>query len=71
MVITTVSALLALLPVFGVPLEEDQIAAIVAAVNALLGVWVALTYKQSRKRLPDPQAPVVPLKGSDTGGTAA
>lgn len=38
---------------FDVPLTEIQIGAINVFVNAILGLWVALTYKNSPSRIPD------------------
>ena len=54
---TIVAAIISVVVAFGVDLTADQIAAIggfvTVTVNALLGLWVALTYKNSSKRLPD------------------
>lgn len=51
-VITCLNALLGLLLAFGVPLSTVQTGAILAFGNAVLGLVVALTYKQSAKRIP-------------------
>jgi hypothetical protein len=57
-IIVAVNALLALVTAFGLGLSDNQIGTISLAVNALLGVWVALTYKDSPKRIPDEPVPV-------------
>lgn len=49
-VISALNALLGLLIAFGVPLTEVQTAAVLGFGNAVLGVWVGLTYKNSPKR---------------------
>jgi hypothetical protein len=51
-VIVAVNAVLALVAAFGVSLSDKQTGAIVLAVNALLSLWVAVTYKNSPKRKP-------------------
>jgi hypothetical protein len=51
--ITFVNAVLAALPLFGVPLSDGQVAAIGLIVNSGLALVVALTYKSSPKRVPD------------------
>lgn len=52
-VLAVVNACLGAAVAFGAPLSEDQYAAVAVAANALLGLWVALTYKSSPKRIPD------------------
>ncbi len=52
-IIVAVNAVLALVVAFGVSLTDAQTGAITLAVNAALGVWIAATYKDSPKRLPD------------------
>lgn len=49
-IIVLINAVLALLQAFGVDLTDEQQGAILVVVNALLGLWVGLTYNQSRKR---------------------
>jgi hypothetical protein len=49
-IIVAVNSVLALIAAFGVTLTDKQGGAIVLAVNALLSLWVALTYKNSPKR---------------------
>lgn len=51
-VITFVNAVLVALPLFYVPITEQQSAAVGLVVNTGLGLWVALTYKNSHKRIP-------------------
>lgn len=52
-IIAAVNSGLALLVSFGVTLTDAQTAAISIAVNSLLGLWIALTYGNSAKRIPD------------------
>ncbi len=52
-IITLANTLLALLVAFGVSLSDAQTAAIVAALNAALALWVGLTFQNSPKRVPD------------------
>ncbi len=52
-VIAAVNAALGLVTAFGVDLSSTQQAAVTTAVNAALALWVALTYGDSRKRIPD------------------
>ncbi len=52
-IIAAVNAVLSLLLAFGVGVSDAQVAAIGVTVNALLGLWVALTYKDSPPRIPD------------------
>jgi thiamine biosynthesis lipoprotein ApbE len=52
-VIVAINSILALVVAFGVNLSEAQTGAITVAVNALLSIWVGLTYKNSPKRTPD------------------
>lgn len=51
-IIVVINALLALLQSFGVDLTDQQQGAILVLVNAGLGLWVGLTYKDSVKRDP-------------------
>lgn len=51
-IVAFANAILAALPLFGVPLNEAQIAALALIVNTGLGIWVALTYKNSPARIP-------------------
>lgn len=53
-IIVALNALMALLVAFGVNLSDTQQGAVQVAVNALLGVWIGLTFKDSEKRVPDP-----------------
>jgi hypothetical protein len=52
-IIAVINTGLILLLAFGVDISEAQIAAIMAAVNAVLVLLVGLTYKDSSKRVPD------------------
>ncbi|MCR4341588.1 MAG: hypothetical protein NUW01_17065 [Gemmatimonadaceae bacterium] len=52
-VLALINALLLLAVAFDVALTQAQIGAIGVAVNAVLAVWVGLTYKDSAKRIPD------------------
>jgi len=51
-IIVLVNAVMMLLLAFGVDLSDKQQGAIGAAVNAVLGLWVAFTYQKSHKRKP-------------------
>jgi hypothetical protein len=51
--ISFLNAALGLAVVFGADLSEEQIGAILTAANAFLGLYVALTYQLSPKRVPD------------------
>ncbi len=51
--IAVLNAVLQLVVSFGVTISDGQTAAITSLVNAILLGWVALTYKQSAKRIPD------------------
>ena len=53
LVIAFLNAGLALLTAFGLSLSADQVAAIVAFANTGLALWVALTYRDSPKRVAD------------------
>ena len=55
-IIAAVNAVLGLAIVFGVNLSEAQTGAIIVAVNAVLSLYVGLTYKSSAKRIPDAPA---------------
>ena len=52
-VISALNVCLGTSVLFGAPLSEAQIGGLTAAVNALLGVWIAVTYKNSAKRVED------------------
>lgn len=52
-IIAAINALMGLAIVFGVNLSEAQTGAIIVAVNAVLTLYVGLTYKDSAKRIPD------------------
>jgi hypothetical protein len=49
-IIVLVNAILAVVSAFGVALTDAQTGAITVAANAVLGIWVALTYKNSPMR---------------------
>ncbi len=53
-VIVVVNAALAMLVAFGVNVTDGQQAAIQGGVNALLGLWISLTYHRSPYREVDP-----------------
>lgn len=53
-IVVAANAILALIDAFGASLSDSQRSAVVLAINALLGVWIALTYKSSPRRTPDP-----------------
>ncbi len=53
LVISVINAVLVLVASFGVNLSDKQTGAITLAVNALLSLWVSLTYRNSPKRVPD------------------
>lgn len=52
-VIAVVNAALSLATSFGVALSDTQQASVTVFANAVLGLWVALTYKSSSRRIPD------------------
>lgn len=52
-VLALVNALLGLAVAFDLALTQVQLGAITVAVNAVLSLWVGLTFKSSAKRLPD------------------
>jgi hypothetical protein len=52
-VIALVNAFLLCLQAFGVPLTNEQQAAIGALVNAALVTWIGVTYKDSKARVPE------------------
>lgn len=52
-VITFLNAGLSLATSFGVDLSDTQQASVTVFANAALGLWIALTYKNSSKRTPD------------------
>lgn len=49
-IIVAINALLAFLQTFGITLSNEQQGALLVLVNALLGLWVGLTYTNSHKR---------------------
>lgn len=49
-IIVVINAVFAFLETVGVDLSDAQQGAFVVLVNALLGLWVGLTYSASRKR---------------------
>ncbi len=53
LVISVINAVLVLVASFGVNLSDKQTGAIMLTVNAVLSLWVALTYRNSPKRVPD------------------
>jgi hypothetical protein len=59
-IIVLANALMALVAAFGVTLSDRQTGAITLTVNAVLGLWVALTYRNSAKRVPDSQPKETP-----------
>jgi hypothetical protein len=52
-IIVVINTIIALAASFGFDLSNEQMAAITTAANAVLGLWVGLTYKDSPKRIPD------------------
>lgn len=52
-IIAAVNALLTLAMAFGLPISTEESAAVVVVVNMALGAYVAATYKNSKKRVPD------------------
>lgn len=52
-IVVVVNAVIALVTAFGVTLTDAQTGAITLAVNAVLGLWIAATYKSSPRRTPD------------------
>ena len=52
-VLALVNAVLLLAVAFDVALTQAQIGAVGVAVNAVLSLWVGLTYGRSAKRIPD------------------
>ncbi len=52
-VIALVNAVVALVTAFGLDISTEQLAALLAVVNAALSLWVGLTYKASPKRIPE------------------
>lgn len=53
LLISLINAALVLFVAFGVSFSDNQTAALQGFVNALLALWVGLTYKQSPKRIAD------------------
>lgn len=51
-IIAVLNSGLGLLVAFDVALTQAQLGALDTFANAVLGVWVALTYRQSVKRVP-------------------
>jgi len=54
-VIVVINAVLALLAAFHVVLTNPQIGALTVAIDALLGLYVAVTYTRSHKRIEPPK----------------
>ena len=52
-IVVAVNSIVALVVAFGVNLSDKQTGAITLALNAILGVWIAATYKDSPRRTPD------------------
>ena len=52
-IVAFANSVLALVVAFGVDLTDAQTAAVSVAVNSALGLWVAVTYRDSAKRIPD------------------
>lgn len=50
-IIVLINAIFALLQAFGVDFSDEQQGATLVLVNAVLALWVGLTYQSSRKRL--------------------
>lgn len=53
LLIALANATLQLIAAFGIELSDAQTAAITGFVNAILALWVGLTYKNSPTRTPD------------------
>lgn len=49
-IIVLINAIFALLQAFGVDFSDEQQGATLVLVNAVLALWVGLTYQYSRKR---------------------
>lgn len=49
-IIVVVNAIFAFLQTFGIDMTDEQEGATLVLVNALLGLWVGLTYNYSHKR---------------------
>lgn len=49
-IIVVTNALIAFLQAFGIDFTDEQQGALIVLVNAVLGLWVGLTYDLSRKR---------------------
>lgn len=49
-IIVVINAIFALLQAFGVDINDEKQGTILVLVNALFGLWIALTYSYSRKR---------------------
>jgi hypothetical protein len=52
-IIAAINAVLACAMLFGLPVSDVQVGGIGIAVNAVLAVFVGLTFKSSPKRLPE------------------
>lgn len=53
-IIVAINAFMGLLDAFGVDMSDKQKSAVVVFVNAVLALWVLLTYKNSHKRVDTP-----------------
>lgn len=63
-VIALVNAAMLCLQAFGVPLTNEQQAAIGGLVNATLVAWIGMTYRASKHRAPqEPAAEAAPVTG--------
>lgn len=51
-IILVLNGTLGLVTAFGVSLSDAQQAAVTTFANAVLGMWVLVTYTSSRKRIP-------------------
>lgn len=52
-IMALINAVLGLAVAFNVVLTTGQQGAVITAANAVLSLWIVLTYKQSPKRVPD------------------
>ena len=52
-IVVALNAILSAIVAFGINLTTAQAGAASIALNALLGVWVAITYQSSPRRTPD------------------
>lgn len=52
-IVAFVNSVLVLVVAFGVNLTDAQTAAVTVVVNSALSMWIAFTYGNSAKRIPD------------------